>query len=80
MKCHRDNGKLHLVLSRRNLLSLLAKLDISWSARTISCAIEGSNDPIYVTSEEDAEHYGTRIPGEMHPETEAKLVEQKTEA
>ena len=64
-----------VVLSRRNLLSLLAKLDgyPTNSARTI---LGGEAAPgLVVKAEDDAEHYGRRgyEPGPMHPDTEAVL-------
>jgi hypothetical protein len=54
-----------VVLSKRNLLALLSKLEMPGSAQTIE--MEG----VYVSSEPDAEHYGDRVPGEMHPFTQA---------
>lgn len=64
-------------LSRRNLLTLLHKLDMPGSARTIT------NRYIYadgilvdgicvIKAEDDFEHYGERSegPGAMHPDSE----------
>ena len=60
-----------VTLSRRNLLTLLAKLDIAHSQRTIS--MEGSVT-LVVRAELDEHHYSIRPPpGEMHPETEERL-------
>lgn len=64
-----------VVLSRRNLLTLLAKLDgfPEDSALTI---IGGSfAKGLVVKAEEDEEHYGVRPvgPGVMHPDTEERL-------
>jgi hypothetical protein len=69
-----------VVLSRRNLLTLLGKLEghPAGSKRRIEnsdCWREGEpvDDVILVLlAEEDAEHYGRRPapPGPMHPETE----------
>lgn len=63
----------HLVLSRRNLLTLLMKLDgyPPWSL----CTITGGEDALgfIVTAEEDEVHYATRPAGLMIPETEAAL-------
>lgn len=59
-----------IVLSRRNLQVLLAKLD--GHPADSACTIY--KDGFYVKAEEDADHYGDRLPGEMHPETEARLT------
>lgn len=55
-----------LVLSERNLLALLSKLYTDGS----SCELEG---PIKVRAENDAQHYGRRSPGALHPSTERIL-------
>ena len=64
-----------VVLSRRNLLSLLAKLD--GHPPDSACTIVGGTDtaPGYaVRAEEDGVHYYGRPPGgEMHPDTEGQL-------
>ena len=65
-------------LSRRNLKTLLAKLDGSPadSACTIRRAVGDSVWPTYVLTviaEEDADHYGDRSPGETHPDTERAI-------
>lgn len=62
-------------LSRRNILSLLHKLHMPGSARTIIKPV-GDID-VAVIVEPDDEHYGNRVPGPMHPETErfVKAVE-----
>jgi hypothetical protein len=61
-------GKIEVTLSRRNLLSLLHKLDWDGSARTI----EKSEDGVILTvvAEDDTEHYGEHAAGVMHDETE----------
>lgn len=76
-----------VVLSRRNLLSLIHKLDMPGSARTLVGAddvIDG--DPaaarvLVVRAEDDDEHYEARIaePGAMHPDTE-EFVEDADDA
>jgi hypothetical protein len=56
-----NNGLPNLELTRRNLVTLLAKLDDPASARTLI-------DPdrqIMVIAVENAEHYSTRPPGEV---------------
>lgn len=61
-----NNG--HIVLSRRNLLALLHKLDKSGSSRTLvkSC----DNGVLIVRAEDDSEHYGDKKPGQMTSDTE----------
>lgn len=56
-----------IVLSRRNLLSLLHKLDMPGSARMLVAPDEA----FCVFVEDDDVHYNGRVPGKMHPETEA---------
>jgi hypothetical protein len=58
-----------VVLSRRNLEALLAKLD--GAPYDSACTIY--RDGVWVRAEENEKHYGEREPGEMHPETEARL-------
>lgn len=73
-----DFGK-HLVLSRRNLLALLAKLD--GKPPGSFCTLLGPTmyEPFAVTAEEDEAHYahpsreGFNRPGQVHAETEARL-------
>jgi hypothetical protein len=60
-----------IVLSRRNLLTLLHKLDMPHSARLI--VREGFG----VRAENDAKHYTDRDPGLMHPETEKFIAEHQ---
>ena len=62
-----------LVLSEKNLLSLLTKLYTKGSR----CEIRGGEDcPMSVRAETDDKHYGSREygPGPMHPVTE-KLID-----
>jgi len=61
-------------LSRRNLQSLLHKLDWEGSHRSIQRQ-ERSHGPILtVIAEDDPEHYVDRTPGPMHPITEAAIT------
>lgn len=64
----------HLVLSRRNLLALLAKLD-GYPPNSY-CEIGGGEDApgFRVTAEEDSVHYANRPPGAMHSDTEARVA------
>lgn len=74
-----DNGSLHVTLSRRNLLSLLAKLDghppdsactiVSPSFYDVKVLVSGEEDEVHYAS---AERLGLAA-GPMHPDTEAKL-------
>jgi hypothetical protein len=64
-----------VVLSRRNLLSLLAKLDGHPSDS--ACAIDRTigETILTVVAEEDDDHYSGRgIIGVMHPETEEAIA------
>lgn len=63
-----EHGPLRIVtLSRRNLESLLHKLDWEGSERTIV------NGPLVVKAEDNDEHYRDREPGPMHPTTEQAI-------
>lgn len=66
-----NDDNIRIVLSRRNLQSLLAKLDIEWSAKTIYQEDDQGN--IWVSAEENEIHYEDRTPGPMHPSTESAL-------
>ena len=63
-----------VTLSRRNLLTLLAQLDIPGSQRTII-----KPGGIVVTAESDEVVYAGRQPGRMHPQIEA-LIDEIEEA
>lgn len=60
-----------IVLSRRNLLSLLAKLDGHPKGSACTLFRQGWG----IRAEEDEKHYKSRpyAPGPMHPETEAHI-------
>ena len=75
------NGREFVILSRRNLLTLLAKLD--GHPVDSACTIRGGVDApgLWITAQEDDEHYKDRVVpegmtqyGPMHPDTEAALV------
>lgn len=76
-----------VTLSRRNILSLLHKLDMPGSARQIEnndCWENGEQLPILghllvLRCETDDEHYAARDhpPGRMHPDTE-KFVQENS--
>jgi hypothetical protein len=72
------NAKIHdeklveLRLSRRNLQTLLHKLDAPVSARTLFRTCE-NGVRVVVIGEDDETHYGDREPGPVHPREEEKL-------
>lgn len=82
MRLHFEEGEgvdaVRVVLSRRNLLSLLHKLDMEGSARTLVKHGCERHAVLVVQCEDDAEHYASRPeggPGPMHPLTEAYVHE-----
>ncbi len=82
---YNDDGTVKgLVVSRRNIITMLAKLNGSPedSARTIMAPNVEGRDPFYLKAEEDAEHYfgpartesgAHEGAGLMHPDTEARM-------
>lgn len=66
-------GEKHLVVSHRNLVSLLAKLD--GHPPESYCTIVGGDeaDGWVLTAEVDQRHYAHRPPGWMHEDTEAAI-------
>lgn len=69
MRLEMRNGMLVMILSERNLRTLLTKLRQGDSACTIVC-----QGIVAVRAEHDEQHYENRIaPGEMHPTTEQLL-------
>lgn len=79
MKVTNENpGFTTIVLSRRNLLTLLAKLD--GFPPDSACAITGGYEApnIWIRAEEDEVHYATRPAGEMHHITEGRIAEGMT--
>jgi hypothetical protein len=72
-----------IYLSRRNLLTLLSKLDRLENGDATACAIIKSANPadpycntidqVVVTAVADEEFYANRQPGVMHPLDEANL-------
>ena len=73
MKADKHPDRLQIRLSRRNLLSLLAKLD--GKPPGSHCELFKNTDAgwVFVKAEEDAAHYGSTVPGEMHPDTEEAI-------
>ncbi len=78
------NGNHFITLSRRNLLSLLAKLD--GHPPDSACMIGGGADALgfYVKAEEDDVHYADRVVppgwkpyGVMHQETEEAIRKER---
>ena len=66
-----EYGTIIVILSRRNLQTLLLKLDVEDSMKTLTRATEGGY--LMVVAEENDIHYGDRTPGPMHPREEEKL-------
>lgn len=73
----------HIFLSRRNLLTLLSKLDRRQAGELTHCEIikrdrehktfPQSMDSIRVIAVEDAKYYTDRDPGVVHPRDEAVI-------
>ena len=62
-----------IVLSRRNLLTLLMNLD-GYPEGSVCEIIGGKEAPnVLVRAEEDSVHYALRAPGVMRPETERAM-------
>lgn len=72
MKLYETPSGIEITLSRRNILALLHKLDWEDSERTLEkiCDNGKGRKLITLVAEEDDDHYGDDIPGEMHPKTE----------
>lgn len=71
-----------LFLTRRNLLTLLSKLDRATAGEITHVSIIKQDtvhpkfpcsEPTLVTAVEDADYYIDRMPGQMHPAEEAVL-------
>jgi len=79
MKFTIDGDNIHVELTRRNLTTLLMKLDLpdGVSERTITITDE-HEQTLYVTAVHDDEHYAERPAGEMHPREEAALRKPAT--
>ena len=77
MRLERSEGQICVVLSRRNLLTLLAKLAGHPSDSACSVMWREPGATLLVHAEADALHYGQRVepPGPMHPDTEAWVAE-----
>lgn len=73
-------GRIRVTLSRRNLVSLLSKLDGHPPDSAVQIEREvDSGWTLIVHGEEDAEHYDDRPDpaGPMHPDTEKALQEEE---
>lgn len=75
MKLYTNGNHIRVVLSKRNLLALLHKLEMPHSARTICKSTDDGF--LEVRVEDDSTHYGEDLPGIMHPETEAFIENHK---
>ena len=67
------NGRVDVILSKRNLLALLSKVDDPYSSKTL--IQEGEPGWLIVRAEPDDEHYALRKPGRMSGKTEAFIKE-----
>ncbi len=74
MEIRKTETATELVLSRRNLESLLTKLDHPGSAKTIYYD-DPEHGRLIVVAEDDDEHYKKKgtTPGAMHPQTESDI-------
>lgn len=83
MRLELSAREITVVLSRRNLLALIHKLDMPGSARTLvgrhtlADGAQTAAPALIVKVEGDEEHYAKRAagPGEMHPETEEFIAD-----
>ena len=75
MEAWNNDGEINVVLSRRNLRSLLAKLDGAPMHSACQIMRETELGLVIVTAEEDDTHYEGRTPGPVHPDTEGVLRE-----
>jgi hypothetical protein len=71
-KFHLEAGVLEVTLSKRNLQTLLLKLDVPGSERTLVRTVDSGMN-LRVTAEHDDVHYRDREPGPVHPREEEKL-------
>lgn len=72
----KDDKPARLELSRRNLETLLAKLDDPASVRTLTKqedAVDG-DEVIQVSAVEDDAHYSSRAPGEVYMPTSGERL------
>lgn len=69
-------GASRLELTRRNLTTLLAKLDDPLSKRTLKWGSDAADEDnlIIVKAVEDEEHYSDRPPGEVYMPSEQKFL------
>lgn len=81
MRLERDEttGAIRVVLSRRNLRSLLAKLDGHPKNSHMTIGGPSMYEPFWVVAEEDDVHYAHPSregcgPGDMHPDTEEAIA------
>lgn len=79
MRLELDEDSVKVVLSKRNLLALLAKVDDPDSAKTIFMESAADGKTLWVRVEPDIVHYEDRPygPGRMHHKAE-KFIEEVT--
>ncbi len=82
MRVEVTDGRTTITLSRRNLLTLLAKLDGNPPASACTIGAPRVYGEFWIVGEDDETHYahpnraqvvGDSRPGRMHPATEAAL-------
>ena len=75
MKLEIIGSTTYVTLSRRNLLTLLAKLDGKPMKSACTISKDEGDHYLYVIAEEDDVHYNRPEggPGEMHPDTEEEI-------
>lgn len=77
MRMEVTDDEVTVYVSRRNLLTLLHKFEMTDSERTLSRRPHdgGSRSLILIADDDDA-HYGDRVPGAVHPQTEEAIHER----
>lgn len=74
MKLEVINGQLFVELTRRNLETLLMKLDLPAGESECTISTGDQNLTLYVKAVEDDEHYSDRPAGMVHPREERRLT------
>lgn len=75
MKMHRfADGKIEVVLSRRNIEVMLAKLNGHPPDSLLTALGGGEAEGLILRVEENDIHYGDRPYGRAHPDTEAAVA------
>lgn len=75
----KPQGYVGVTLSRRNLESLLAKLDRPGEATRTLMRMTEDGIILTIVAEEDEQHYGDRKPGNMGQDIEVKLAASRAQ-